>query len=192
MLQQDVLFLKNGKQSLYSELENDERALFLQITIFIIHKQATMTLGDLYIKEDYDSIILRINKLNIGSKPEWGTMDVAKMFAHCSEVQEVINGKRLKKTPFMVSLLKGFIKKAVVEKKPYKRNLQTHPQYRMQSDKNFETEKQRLLAALKKFHELDREKTQEVKHSLFGKMTLPEKGWGAYKHIDHHLVQFGI
>ena len=151
-----------------------------------------MNLGDLYNDEDYKSILNRIDRLNTGSKPEWGTMDAAKMFAHCAEVQEVINGKKLKQTPFMVKLFKGFIKKAVVDKKPYKHNLQTHPQYRVQSDKDFETEKKRLLNALQKLHNLDKEQAKEVKHSLFGKMTLPEKGWGAFKHIDHHLRQFGV
>lgn len=151
-----------------------------------------MNIGDLYNVDDYKSVVDRIHQLNASSRPDWGTMDAPKMMAHCAEVQEVINGKQLKQTPFILRLVKGFIKKAVVDKKPYKRNLQTHPQYRQVSEKNFENEKQRLLAALQEFHELDKEKAKEVRHTLFGKMTLPEKGWGSFKHIDHHLRQFGV
>ena len=30
------------------------------------------------------------------------------------------------------------------------------------------------------------------KHPLFGAMSVEEKGWSMYKHLDHHLSQFGV
>ena len=37
-----------------------------------------------------------------------------------------------------------------------------------------------------------KEKSESAEHPLFGKMTIDEKGWGMYKHLDPHLTQFGV
>lgn len=116
-------------------------------------------------------------------------MDVAQMLAHCSEVQEVMNGKPLNGTSFLIKLFKGIIRKMVVSNSPFPRGTKTHPQYLQQSQKDFETEKSRLLKALTDMME---HPDRELEHPLFGKMTQEEVGWVTYKHLNHHLQQFGV
>ena len=77
----------------------------------------------------------------------------------------------------------------VMNDKPYGKNIQTHPQYRQTSAKDFNSEKKHLLDALDKFIQSENE-AENIPHTLFGKMTIQEKGWAMYKHIDHHLTQF--
>lgn len=119
-------------------------------------------------------------------------MTAAQMLAHCAEIQDVSNGKELRGTPFVVKLFKGMIRNMVVNEKPFPKNTKTHPQYRQTSDRDFEEEKRRLLEALDKFVNADVAQSERFEHPLFGSMTAEEKGWSMYKHLDHHLRQFGV
>ncbi len=152
----------------------------------------TLAKKSLYSPNVYQGCLSRIDRLMQESKPQWGSMSAAQMFAHCTEILEVTNGKELKDTPFIVKLFKGMIRNMVVNEKPYPKNSKTHPQYRQATEKDFEVEKQRLLDALAKFVNMDKEKAENIKHPIFGKMSEEEKGWSMYKHLDHHLSQFGV
>ena len=148
------------------------------------------TRHSLYNPEDYQAFLSRIDQLSADSRPQWGSMTAAQMLSHCAEILEVSNGKELKNTPFIAKLFKGMIRKMVVGEKPYKKNTQTHPQYRQAEARDFETEKARLLTALDAF--VEAENSPGRPHPLFGTMTHDEKGWSAYKHLNHHLTQFGV
>jgi len=146
----------------------------------------------LYSPEAYQNCVHRLEKLTSESRPQWGSMTAAQMLSHCAEVLEVSNGKPLTNTPFAAKLFKGWIRKMVLSDKPYPKNLRTHPQYKQSSERDFETEKKRLLDALKAFINFDRESSGQMEHPLFGRMTPEERGWSMYKHLDHHLTQFGV
>ena len=144
-------------------------------------------------EETYTECIARIDKLTTDTQPQWGKMNAAQMLAHCCEIQDVANGKDLKGTPFLVKLFKNMVRKTVVGEKPYKKNSPTHPQYRMaDSQRDFDTEKNRLLTEMDKFYNEDPAVLAQLVHPLFGKMTREEKGWAMYKHLNHHLDQFGV
>ncbi len=148
--------------------------------------------GDLFKEEDFKSCLARIENLGMENTAQWGTMDISQMLAHCAEVQEVLNGKALKDTPFLLKLFKGFIKKSVISKKPYPKNSKTHPQYIVESKKDFTAEKTRLVNALQNMQNERIEDSKSITHTLFGNMSRAERGWAAYKHLDHHLNQFGV
>jgi hypothetical protein len=151
-----------------------------------------MEIKSLYDGEVYQQCLDKIEKITEETKPQWGSMNSAQMFAHCSEIQEATNGKKVTDTPFFLKLFLPLVKRLVViSKKPYKRGERTHPKFKQKPDKDFAVEKKRLLAALDKFHNTDKKTAEQIVHSLFGKMSLEEKGWAMYKHIDHHLTQFG-
>ncbi|MEM6723254.1 MAG: DUF1569 domain-containing protein [Bacteroidota bacterium] len=141
----------------------------------------------------YDLCIQRIEQINAETTPQWGKMDAAQMFEHCAEVQEVLNGsKALSRTPFVIRLLGPIIKKAVLSTKPYPKSSQTHPQYIIRSEQDFQTAKHRLIASLDAFRQMSPAEALAVKHPIFGKMDQKDKGWAGYKHLDHHLRQFGV
>ncbi len=140
----------------------------------------------------YREVLDRIDQLNPESQPKWGEMNVAQMMDHCAEVQDVSNGKALNGSSFMVKLFKGMIRKIVVSEKPYKPGIPTHPQYRQSEPKDFAVSKARLLKAIRLFAEENKDGPSQHKHPLFGEMSHQEKGWSTYKHIDHHLQQFGV
>jgi len=144
---------------------------------------------DLYDSDTFAEVIARINALRAESQPEWGKMNVAQMLAHCAEVQDVANGKPLKGTPWFIKLIGGYIKKMVLSDKPYDKNIRTHPQYVMSHPEDFITQQERLLHSLKAMLALGKAPT---KHPIFGSLTADERGWLVYKHLNHHLSQFGV
>lgn len=147
---------------------------------------------NLYSPEVYQECLKRIEKLTPDSKPQWGRMTAAQMLAHCAEIQEVYNGKELRNTPFLAKLFKGLIRNMVVNEKPYPKNTRTHPQYEQTTGRDFQEEKDRLLRALDEFVKRDQQEARQIIHPLFGEMSAEEKGWSIYKHLDHHLRQFGV
>jgi hypothetical protein len=116
-------------------------------------------------------------------------MSAAQMLAHCAEVQEVANGKDLVGTPLFIRVIARMIRNMVVNDKPYPRNSKTHPQYVQHHEQDLEMEKLRLVAALDSFVDAG---PREGRHPLFGRMSADERGWSCYKHLDHHLTQFGV
>ncbi|MBK6953411.1 MAG: DUF1569 domain-containing protein [Crocinitomicaceae bacterium] len=151
-----------------------------------------MALPNIFTKEVSEQMIGRINSLTAETKAKWGTMTVDQMFAHCNVSYEMaFEDKHKKPNGFARFLLKSFIKNSVVSEKPYSKGGRTAPAFLITDKRNFENEKTRLTNYIKKCVELG-ENHFEGKESLsFGKMTKTEWNNQFYKHLDHHLSQFG-
>lgn len=148
---------------------------------------------NIFLKKDSAEIINRINGLKTNSTALWGSMSVAQMLAHCNVTYEMVyDNIHPKPNGLMRFILKSFIKKGVVNEKPYPRNSKTAPQFIVKGDRDFELEKNRLISYIKRTQELG-EKEFEAKESLsFGKLTAREWNNMFAKHLDHHLTQFGV
>lgn len=138
--------------------------------------------------EVISEVVRRIGAITHETQPEWGSMNAAQMMAHCAEVQEVANGKTLRQTPMVIRLARGLIKRAVLSENPYPKNVRTHPQYVVADGVSFDEQRSRLLGALRDMQHLVGD---GVDHPLFGHLSPEEAGWAMYKHLDHHLTQFG-
>lgn len=137
----------------------------------------------------YRDLVARVNAVQSDDQRQWGTMTAGQMLAHCAEAIEVANGKSLKGTPFIIRMIGGLIKRVVLNDKPYPRSVRTHPQYIMDGEEDIDEQRQRLLESMA---DLRRNQAERFQHDLFGTMTRAEVGWGMYKHLDHHLQQFGV
>jgi hypothetical protein len=138
-------------------------------------------------------LIFRINQLKPESPALWGKMAVDQMLAHCCVAYEMaFTNKHPKPNAFMRLLLKIFVKKGVVNEVPYPKNIRTAPAFIIADRRNFEEEKERLIKYLE--HTLSLGKAHfDGKESLsFGRMTAEEWNNQFYKHLDHHLTQFGV
>jgi hypothetical protein len=140
-----------------------------------------------------DHLKERINKLTIDSKPLWGKMTVAQMLAHCNVSYDMMYTDIYPKAgPMKRLLLNLFAKNAVVSEKPYPKNSPTAPQFVIVSEKNFILEKEKLIDQIEKTLQLG-VKHFDGKESLsFGKLSIEEWNNLMYKHLDHHLGQFGV
>lgn len=148
---------------------------------------------NIFTKEVTNEVIARINNLTSESQPKWGKMSVAQMLAHCSVTYEMVyTDKHPKPNAFTKFILKLFVKKIVVSEKPYAKNGRTAPQFLISDKRVFTTEKQRLIDFINQTQELGATHFDGKASHSFGKLTSQEWNNSFYKHLDHHLTQFGV
>lgn len=140
-----------------------------------------------------ENIIRRIEKLNPDTKPNWGKMSVSQMLAHCNVTYELVYDNKHPKPNFLVELiLKTFVKKYVVSEQLYKKNNGTAPYFVIKEEKNFASEQQRLIGFIRKTQQLGEQHFNGLKSHSFGALNANEWNNMFYKHLDHHLTQFGV
>jgi hypothetical protein len=140
-----------------------------------------------------EELITRINQLHPESPALWGKMSVDQMLAHCCVAYEMaFTDKHPKPNALVRFLLKTFVKKGVVNEVPYPKNSQTAPAFIIKDRKNFEEEKARLITYLKHTQSLGPDHFQGKESLSFGSMNTQEWNNLFYKHLDHHLTQFGV
>lgn len=146
----------------------------------------------LFDSETHTEILNRIDKLSESSQREWGKMEVGQMLRHCQFPLKVALGKHTIKKPnfFMRLLYKGF-KKSMYDDKLWKHNLPTAPGFKVEDKKDFTEEKNKLVALINEFHG-ERTKKNRDPHPAFGELSYDQWGQMQYKHLDHHLRQFGV
>jgi hypothetical protein len=152
-----------------------------------------MALPNFFSKEVNEQIIQRINSLNHETQAKWGTMNVAQMLAHCNVTYEMAYENKHAKPNFLMKfILKAFVKNVVVNEIEYAQNSRTAPAFLITDAKVFETEKSRLIAYLHKTVELGADYFEGKESHSFGPLNKNEWNNMFYKHIDHHLKQFGV
>lgn len=149
--------------------------------------------NNIFKKENTEVLIERINKLNAETIPGWGKMSVDQMLAHCNIAYEMTyEDIHPRPNGFTKFMLKMFVKNAVVGKKPYQKNGRTAPQFLIKESKDFEKEKTRLVDYINKTQELGEAHFDGRESHSLGKLNKEEWHTMFYKHLDHHLVQFGV
>lgn len=152
-----------------------------------------MDLPNIFTKEVAEGVIDRINSLTNSSQPLWGKMSVSQMFAHCCVTYEMIYTDKHPKPGFLMGfILKTFIKKAVITDKPYPKNSKTAPAFLVSNEKDFESEKKRLIDYIRETQVLGAYIFDGKMSHSFGLLSANEWNNMMYKHLDHHLKQFGV
>jgi hypothetical protein len=134
----------------------------------------------------------RINKLKPDSPRQWGKMSVAQMLAHCCNALETNLGDKEGKRGIMAMIFGRLAKKSVTSLQPFKQGLPTDPSFMVTDDRDFNKEKERLIKLLNRLSASDPHVLAQNKHPFFGQMTAEEWNTLNYKHLDHHLRQFGV
>jgi len=133
----------------------------------------------------------RINKLTPTTQHLWGKMNVGQMLAHCCKPLEVALGDETMKVSFVMKLFAPVFRGVVLGKKPFKKNAPTAPDFLVTDEKEFEKEKAHLLSLLDRFCN-SKAAMDHKDHPFFGKTSVTEWSDSQYKHLDHHLRQFGV
>jgi hypothetical protein len=150
-------------------------------------------LQNIFTKEVTENILERIHQLTPTSKAKWGKMDVAQMLAHCNVTYEMaFENIHPKPNFFMKFILKKLVKPKVVNEETYPHNGQTAPQFIIKDSKKFEEEKMRLINYITKAQLLGEVHFEGKESHSFGSLTAVEWNNMFYKHLNHHLTQFGV
>lgn len=147
---------------------------------------------NLLVKEAAGQIIDRATQLQSDSKAVWGKMNVTEMLLHCNLCNEQIlaGGDFIKKTTASQYLLRIL---ALYIAPTFKKGLHGDPRNETKGRINtsqFEMEKARFTEIIRRFP--DHKGPLTLPHVAFGNISSHQWGIAAYKHMDHHLRQFGV
>lgn len=152
-----------------------------------------MALPNVFNPEVSAQLIKRIQQLSPQSAPEWGKMNVAQMLAHCNVTYEMVyEDKHPKPGALMRFILKAMVKNKVVNEEGYPRNSRTAPQFLIVNERDFAAEQQRLIGFINKTRELGAGHFEQKESNSFGKLSSGQWNNMFYKHLNHHLTQFGV
>ncbi len=140
---------------------------------------------------DNNEILNRINTLAPNVAPQWGKMQADQMLAHCHVAMQTAFGDVKLKRSLMGIFIGGIAKKQLIGSKPFKRNLPTDKHFVIHERHNFDEEKGKLTGLVKRFVQQGRSAISSDPHPFFGKLTVDEWDNLMWKHLDHHLRQFG-
>lgn len=147
----------------------------------------------LFDKKAHQEILIRLDRLSENSKPNWGKMDVAQMVKHCQLPLLVATGNMelTEKVGFFKKVVLKLYKPILYNDKPWPESVTTPKDFRVTEPQIFETEREHLKTNINEFHE----KALNMhwpKHPYFGSFSTDQWGRMQYKHLDHHLRQFGV
>jgi len=149
---------------------------------------------NLFEEKGMNETIERINQLNANTTPEWGKMNVAQMLAHnCIAYEIAFDERKVDRPGFFGKIIMNlFVKSTVIGNKPYSKNGQTAPYFIVDDERDFEVEKKRLIDYIERAQKIGARHFEGKESASFGKITSAEWNTMFSKHIDHHLVQFGV
>ena len=135
----------------------------------------------------------RIAQVRPDSQRLWGKMNAAQAIAHCAAGLKMALGDITPPRAFVGRIIGPIIKVMVFkDDQPLRRNSPTIEGLVVQDDRNLTTEKDRLYALIDRFVAAGPDGCTHHPHSFFGRLTPQEWATLMYKHLDHHLRQFGV
>jgi hypothetical protein len=153
-----------------------------------------MQMKSLFNTSDNQEIINRINSLTTSSQGLWGKMNVEQMLAHARmPLMAAYGGEKMSKRGLISFLFGKMAKKQLItEDKPFSKNLPTDKKFIIVNPEKFEKEKQDLIENVIQFCKKGPDTITKEPHVFFGHLTAEEWDKLQYKHLDHHLRQFGV
>jgi site-specific recombinase XerC len=148
-----------------------------------------MPVPTLLSESDRSTILTRIRQVRPDTPRKWGQMDAARMLCHITDQMRVAVGE-LVSTPRSTFLSRSFLKWLVVntgfQAPPGK--VQTAPEMLTTSPKSWDAD----LAVCEALVSRVGAGEAKAEHPTFGRLNPEEWGRLSWKHLDHHLRQFGV
>lgn len=148
---------------------------------------------NLFDSTSIEEIKSRLERLRPESERQWGKMGPAQAVAHCTVSLEMALGD-FRAPQLLIGRLAGWAIKPIAfrESEPMRRNSPTIKDLVVADDRDLEVERSRLCATIDRFAAAGPAGCTEHPHSFFGRLTPEEWSMWMYKHLDHHLRQFGV
>ncbi|MDB4950552.1 MAG: hypothetical protein JWM27_3201 [Gemmatimonadetes bacterium] len=135
-----------------------------------------------------DEILGRLERLSHDAPARWGTMDCPRMLAHLADALRMGTGElpvAFKKSPLSIRLVRWL----VIHHLPFPRGTPTAPALIGRAPGEWRSE---LDAVRERVAGFRAERTDPWPiHPIFGTMSGRDWATLTYRHIDHHLRQFG-
>jgi hypothetical protein len=146
---------------------------------------------NLFQPDAVNEVISRIDRLQPTTQHQWGKMEVAQMMAHCSATLDMASGRLIVPRPLIGRILGPFVRSSFTNEKPFSKSSPTDKKFVIADKRDFAREQEQLKVRIRQFHQGGEAQCTKHPHSFFGSLTPQEWAIGMYKHLDHHLRQFG-
>jgi hypothetical protein len=135
------------------------------------------------------SIVARVRRLTPDATGRWGRMSAPQMLAHLTDACRMALGE-LPTKPKRSPLRYWPLRELVVYALPFPKGVPTAPELLGRTATDWNAEVISLEQTFDRLVSCSRDKFPE--HPTFGHMST--RAWGVlvYRHIDHHLRQFGV
>lgn len=136
----------------------------------------------------------RLGQLEPQSAGLWGKMTAAQMLAHCSVSMQWAVGEVVPEKGALPARLIGRLIKPMVFRNgdPMRKNSPTAKSLIVADQRDLSNERDWLSGLIDRFTVGGAAECTRHPHSFFGSMTPEEWAILMYKHLDHHLRQFGV
>lgn len=151
--------------------------------------EAKLSTRSLTKTDDRESLLARLQRLRPDAKPGWGTLDAPRMLCHLGDQMRVALGE-IPTVPGHSWLLRTLGRLLVVHTglRPPPGKIKTAPEMLTSKPASWQAD----LEACKELAARVGTGAANAEHPAFGKLTPEEWGKLCWKHMDHHLRQFGI
>src|SRR5262245_42220777 len=147
-----------------------------------------MAVGTLLNDEDRSLLLERLQRVRPDAKAAWGSLNAPRMLCHVADQMRVALGELATK-PVHTFASRTFLKFLVINTgfQPPRGKVQTAPEMLTTQPALWEAD---LLACRELAERVGRGGARAV-HPAFGPLSPAEWGRLCWKHLNHHLVQFG-
>ena len=142
--------------------------------------------------QTHSEILERLDKLGPDTERQWGTMSPAQMMEHNARALEMATAIVPMKQAFIGKAIGWIFKGKFLGPEAFSKNSPTGPTLKNFGDPEFEAARERLEELITTFHNMGESGTDGNIHGFFGPLTGKQWGETQYKHLDHHLRQFGL
>lgn len=142
------------------------------------------------------SLVERLNRLGPDTPGRWGVLTAGEMLCHLGDAHESVLGERVS-TELTTSRRSRPLFKwlALYAPVPWPKGVKTRrgvdPRTEGTRPADFERDRERAIASLERLALAD-PTTLPAQHFLFGPMSARDWQRWAYRHVTHHLRQFGV
>lgn len=144
-------------------------------------------------RENRDELLTRLGNLTPQCQRQWGKMSPSQAIEHTARVLEMaISDAQPIKQIFLGKALAWIFKRQFLGEKSFRKNAPTGPDYKIADEPEIELTRERLKELINRFHNLGPNGLDGNVHPFFGPLTGKQWGETQYKHVDHHLRQFGV
>lgn len=137
------------------------------------------------------TMLARLDSLRPDSPRGWGKMAAAQMLAHCQQPLRVALGELPLKRSLLGLLFGRLAKKKLLAPEPWKPGMPTAPEFRITDTRDFAKEQAALHTLVERFGRGGEAALSKKPHPFFGPLTADEWQQLQWRHLDHHMRQFG-
>ncbi|MGB2622216.1 MAG: DUF1569 domain-containing protein [Candidatus Acidiferrum sp.] len=135
----------------------------------------------------------RIAQMRTDSQRQWGKMSPVRALEHCSRGIEMALGDMTPQRMLVGRIIGRMVKSKVMgNDEPLRRNSPTMKELIVHDEPDLGMEHTRLCGLIDRFAAAGPAGCTTQPHPFFGRLTPDEWAILMYKHLDHHLRQFGV